>query len=81
MRTRRTASGPLRSRPRKLARTPGQPHASASPLASDPAGSVAFASEALDPDASVAARSGPGGPSKASVEAQIAALDALLGYP
>jgi hypothetical protein len=35
----------------------------------------------LDPDASIAARSGPGGPSKASVEAQISALDALLAHP
>jgi argininosuccinate lyase len=33
----------------------------------------------LDPDASIAARSGPGGPSPASVLAQCDALDALLG--
>jgi argininosuccinate lyase len=35
----------------------------------------------LDADRSVAARSGPGGPSRASVEAQLAALDALLAEP
>jgi argininosuccinate lyase len=35
----------------------------------------------LDPDASIAARSGPGGPSRASVDAQLAALDALLADP
>jgi argininosuccinate lyase len=32
----------------------------------------------LDPDRSIAARTAPGGPSRASVEAQLAALDALL---
>jgi len=32
----------------------------------------------LDPDRSIAARTAPGGPSRTSVEAQIAALDALL---
>jgi len=34
--------------------------------------------ELLDPDHAIAARSMPGGPSEASVEAQLAALDALL---
>jgi len=33
----------------------------------------------LDPDASIAARSGPGGPSPASVERQCAALESLVG--
>jgi len=42
---------------------------------------VADGAGMLDPDASIAARSGPGGPSKASVEAQISALDALLAHP
>jgi len=33
----------------------------------------------LDADRSIAARTAPGGPSRGSVEAQLAALDALLG--
>ena len=33
----------------------------------------------LDPDASIAARPGPGGPSTASVARQCDALDAMLG--
>jgi argininosuccinate lyase len=39
---------------------------------------VANGAELLDPDRAIAARSMPGGPSRASVEAQLAALDALL---
>ncbi len=35
----------------------------------------------LDADRSIAARTAPGGPSRASVEAQLAALDALLASP
>ncbi len=35
----------------------------------------------LDPDRSIAARSGPGGPSAVSVQQQLAALDALLARP
>jgi hypothetical protein len=35
----------------------------------------------LDPDASIAARPGVGGPSPASVERQCDALEALLGPP
>ncbi len=37
--------------------------------------------ELLDPDHAIAARSGPGGPSPASVQQQLTALDALLARP
>ena len=39
---------------------------------------VADGAALLDPDRSIAARTAPGGPSRASVQAQLAALDALL---
>jgi argininosuccinate lyase len=45
---------------------------------SGPTFGVANGAELLDPDRAIAARSMPGGPSRASVEAQLAALDALL---
>jgi argininosuccinate lyase len=49
----------------------------------DPAAWAAFGlpngAALLDPDHAIAARSGPGGPSPASVEEQATALDALLG--
>jgi argininosuccinate lyase len=41
------------------------------------ASGVPNGAELLDPDHAIAARSMPGGPSRASVEAQIAALDSL----
>jgi CspA family cold shock protein len=58
IRTRRTASGPLRY---VLAarEDAGRPHASASLLASDPAGSGAFGSEGFDPEASLASAASP----------------------